>query len=93
MLVGISTFSPLVILYRNLHLHSVQCDSIEKNSSEDIIAERVYLEYFDNDANKKDFEKFNSWRETVFNFTMEQLGLDFRFKCVQWPIYCSPFSP
>ena len=60
---------------------------IEKNSFEEITGERVIVEYLEDDnAIKDDFARHNSRREALFNFTMQQLSLDYRFKClVVWP--------
>ena len=59
---------------------------VEKTTFEEITGERVLIEYLKDDAIKTDFTRHNSRRETLFNFTMEKLALDYRFKClVLWP--------
>ena len=58
---------------------------IEKNSFEDITGEGVFIEYL-KDEIKPAFTQYNSRRETLLNSTMQELGLDYRFKClVTWP--------
>jgi hypothetical protein len=58
---------------------------VEKRSFEEILGERVFVEYLKNDI-KTDFLQFNSGRETLFNSTMQELSLCYRFKCLMiWP--------
>jgi hypothetical protein len=55
---------------------------VEKRSFEELTGEIVLLDYLNDDAVRKEFERFNTVRERLFNSTMEQLGLDYRFKCL-----------
>jgi hypothetical protein len=55
---------------------------IEKRSFEELTGEIVLLDYLKDDAVRKEFDRFNTIRERLFNSTMEQLGLDYRFKCL-----------
>ena len=54
----------------------------EKSTFEEILGERVYLDYLKDDSMKTDFIKYNSRREILFNSTMQKLALGYRFKCL-----------
>jgi hypothetical protein len=55
---------------------------IEKGSFEELTGESVLLHYLQECEVRKEFERFNHVREKLFNATMEQLELAYRFKCL-----------
>jgi hypothetical protein len=55
---------------------------IEKRSLRAIIAEAVFLHTLDNECIRDEFQRYNDARVRLFNSAMEQLGLDYQFKCV-----------
>lgn len=58
----------------------VQC--IETGSMQIIMTEAVLIDAFTDDLVREEFQLFNERRENLFNVTMKQLGLRYRFKCI-----------
>jgi len=58
---------------------------LEKTTFEELLGERVFIDYLKDDT-KGDLFTYNLQRETLFNSTMKNLALDYRFKCLTlWP--------
>ena len=55
---------------------------IERSTLKELSAEFVILEYLKDESAHHQFHKYIALRETLWNSTMEKLGLDYRFKCV-----------
>jgi hypothetical protein len=55
---------------------------IEKRSLRQLTAEVVLSQVLEDPSVYDTFEKYNATRVKLFNFSMTQLGLDYRFKCV-----------
>ena len=55
---------------------------IEKRSLCALTAEAVFHHALDNECVRNEFQRFNDVRVRLFNSAMEQLGLDYQFKCV-----------
>src|SRR5208282_2326568 len=55
---------------------------VEMETLQTIMSEAVSLDHLKHDAVQNEFQKFNERRESLFNSTMEQLGLRYRFKCI-----------
>ena len=55
---------------------------VDKDSLNIITSEVVLLKSLQDPAVRKEFHKFNDTRETLFNSTMERMGLGYRFKCI-----------
>jgi hypothetical protein len=55
---------------------------VEISSMKVVTSEVVLLEYLNADDSLGEFHRFNQTRESLFNSTMEALGLVHRFKCI-----------
>lgn len=63
------------------HEPSLAVHFVETSLGEIIMAEVVLVNPLKNSTVRKEFERFNSQREALYNDTMEKLGLSYRFKC------------
>jgi hypothetical protein len=55
---------------------------IERNSLSEIASEAVLLRYLDSTSVIEEFQRYNATREKLYNTAMEQLGLEYRVKCI-----------
>lgn len=55
---------------------------IEKRRLRVVTGEVVLLEYLQNDSVRDELQKYNDTRINLFNHAMQQLGLNYEFKCI-----------